>query len=280
MATKEQPNIILWGNDNDDWYLNINSIRDRKNKAKSGLFISVMIRLILHGIDTELLTKLTVEHFLDTMPFEERSMLAKIVSNPSFKPQTPLDKHIYDYFQYLTFTSTDQTTTAILLMKDDTKTVLYNVRNWNDISEGDIKYFFEKQIKDRLGVSIENMSDNIGFVNMFKDKDGSVKPVFKIRNLKKGSSNGRDGSYLQQENKIVIVSLINTISKDAGSPFSYDNENQTEPNRNTDDITKYAFAGIAELLFRKFNLENINGKKWFLRPEEAIYNKVWTLKRT
>jgi superfamily II DNA or RNA helicase len=280
MATKEQPNIILWGNDNDDWYLNINSIRDRKNKAKSGLFVSVMIRLILHGIDTELLTKLTVEHFLDTLPFEDRSMLAKIVSNPSFKPQTPLDNHIYEYFQYLTFTSTDQTTTAILLMKDDTKTVLYNVRNWNDISEGDIKYFFEKQIRDRLGVSIENMSDNIGFVNMFKDKDGSVKPVFKIRNLKKGSSNGRDGSYLQQENKIVIVSLINAISKEAGSPFSYDNENQTEPSRNTDDITKYAFAGIAELLFRKFNLENINGKKWFLRPEEAIYNKVWTLKRS
>jgi hypothetical protein len=26
-------------------------------------------------------------------------------------------------------------------------------------------------------------------------------------------------------------------------------------------------------------LENIKGKKWFLRPEEAIYNKVWTLKR-
>jgi hypothetical protein len=60
----------------------------------------------------------------------------------------------------------------------------------------------------------------------------------------------------------------------AKSPFCFDDEKCPEPTRDTDDISKIAFAGIFELVIRKLNDEKVDDKVWFLRPEVAIFNKI------
>lgn len=84
-------------------------------------------------------------------------------------------------------------------------------------------------------------------------------------------------AYLQNDTKIAIIKQLNGILKLAESPYSFDNEASKEPTRNTDDISKVAFAGIYEMLIRKYNREKLFGKMWFLKPEQAIFNNIKNL---
>ena len=162
-------------------------------------------------------------------------------------------------------------------MKDkENENVLYNIKDWTELSLGTMNQF-NGLIHSRLGVDVNNISNIVGFVSNFESKDGNSKPVFYIKNMDQKRNNS--GSYLQQEKKVVIVKHINNILKTVGSQYSYDDENKEKPERNTDDISQIAFSGIMELLIRLFNTSKANGKVWYLTPEQAVVNKIWSLRR-
>jgi hypothetical protein len=209
------------------------------------------------------------------MPHNDRLTLAKRVNEPGFTPITELETHIKTYFDLLTFTAIG--ITCVLLMKDkENENALYNIEDWTELSIGMVNQF-NSLIRSRLGVDANNISNIVGFVNNFESKDGNSKPVFYIKNMDQKRNNS--GSYLQQEKKVVIVKHINNILKSVGSQYSYDDENKENPERNTDDISQIAFSGIMELLIRLFNTNKANGKVWYLTPEQAVVNKIWSLKR-
>jgi len=83
-------------------------------------------------------------------------------------------------------------------------------------------------------------------------------------------------AYLQNDSKIAIIKQLNAILKLTNSPFSFDDESCANCERNTDDISKIAFAGIYEMLIRKYNDQDSSDKIWFLRPEQAIFNNIKT----
>ncbi len=79
------------------------------------------------------------------------------------------------------------------------------------------------------------------------------------------------------EKKADIVKRVNLVLGMAGQPFSFDDETSVAASRNTDDISQIAFAGMFELLVRKYNDERVDGKTWFLRPEQAAFLKIESL---
>jgi hypothetical protein len=276
IVTQDEPNVLDEKNDN--WYFNLNSLKKHKKEKKGEqppIFIPVMVRLQLHGFDKKLLTTYVTDHILDTMPHNDRLTIAKRVKQPGFTPITELETHIKNYFDLLTFTAIG--ITCVLLMKDkENENALYNIEDWTELSLGTMNQF-NSLIRSRLGVDANNISNIVGFVNNFESKDGNSKPVFYIKNMDQKRNNS--GSYLQQEKKVVIVKHINNILKTVGSQYSYDDENKENPERNTDDISQIAFSGIMELLIRLFNTNKENGKVWYLTPEQAVVNKIWSLRR-
>ena len=266
IVTSEKPNLL--SAKNDDWYFNLNSIKD----IKVGISVSVMIRLEILGFTSEMIRKYVIDHILDTASHDTRLMLAKHVLEPGFKPTTPIEKHIAEYFNYLVYR--EDGINGLLLMKDKAPLVLYKIDDWSEYSLGEFvqcKPMFEQ----RMNVNKTDMADMVGFVNTFVGKDNLAISVFRVKNMKQERNN--KGAYILNEKKADIIKRVNTILKLAQQPFSFDDETKSDNNRNTDDISQIAFAGMFELLIRKYNDELVTNKVWFLRPEQATFLKVENL---
>jgi hypothetical protein len=267
IATSAKPNLIAAKND--DWFYNLNSIRDVKG---AGVSVSVMVRLEIMGFDAELIRKYVTNHMLDLASHDMRLELAKHVLAPGFKAATPLARHVAEYFDYLVYR--EGGINGLLLLKDKAPLVLYNMEDWSEYSLGEFvqcKPMFER----RMQVARENMSDLLGFVNIFVGKDNVANPVFRVKNMKQVRNN--KGAYIMNEKKADIVKRVNLVLGMAGQPFSFDDETSVAASRNTDDISQIAFAGMFELLVRKYNDERVDGKTWFLRPEQAAFLKIESL---
>ncbi len=109
-----------------------------------------------------------------------------------------------------------------------------------------------------------------GFVNTFIGKDNLASSVFHIKSMTEKRNN--TGANILQAGKRVIMDHVNNILKMAQQPFSFDEHNSV-------DITQIAFAGMVELLLRKYNDELVNNKTWMLRPEQAIIVNIGGLSK-
>jgi hypothetical protein len=307
-ATKKEPNELK--GKNDDWYYNLNSKKntdedkkladfkkkhkiddkdlDIQNKLSSAVYneyetltknsvctktckegekdkkyiFSVATRLHLFGFTPKLIKKYVTNHILETLSHEEQLILAKKVLTPKFKTADELEKQIVERFQKLLLNGEK---TLVLANKD--KLVYYHTANWTELSVGEENLLSKKKLEK------ENYSDIIGFISEFTSKDMEKAPVFKTKIMTQTRNN--KGSYLQNESsKIAVIRQLNVLLKNMDSPFSFDDETCVQCERNTDDISKIAFAGIYEMLIRKLDDEKHKGKTWFLTPEEAIYNNI------
>ena len=271
MATKENPNELK--DKNDDWYYNLNSIKcnklDKKTSCDTKDSISVLTRLYFLGFTVKTLQKYITHHILETLSHENQLSLAKEVLKPGFQPKGELEKQILEYFQFLQI---NQKKTLILAKNDEI--IYYHISNWSKISDEEkIMLDNEMSAKMKKDEFKDNHSDIIGFIGEFLSKDMGSTMVFRTKNMTQKRNN--KSAFLQNDSsKEAVVQKLNTLLKLANSPFSFDNENCKKCDRNTDDISKIAFAGIYELLIRKLNDENTFGKIWFLKPEQAIFNNI------
>jgi len=226
---EEIPNIHMAG----EWKINLNT---KGNK------IPPMVYLELHGIGKKPLKKYMVDHILDAMSHDERLNLAKHVKNPSFVATKPLEKHIVEYFDFLTIRDADRS--CLVLGK-----TCYDLNNnWRILilKERDEMY------RNRFFVDIDELSDIFGYI-----ENG----IFKINN------NGRICS--ENSTKTEMISEMNEILKLSGSNYWYDTATSREkPQRNSDNLTHEAFCAVTELYLRKLNSERVNKKIWFLKPEQ------------
>jgi superfamily II DNA or RNA helicase len=305
IATKDEPNELIESSEKYDWYYNINSVYCKKNtkefvkfkkdnKIANGetdaeieikldeqryaqflllqknavcdttTFKTVMTRLRFLGFNDPNMKKYVMAHILDTLSHEDKLILAKRVFSNGFSPSNYTETHINEYFNYLLLDE------KVLVLAKDGENVFYRISNWSILTFGERQLMHDK-INEKLYVDPLDFSNIIGFVAELSDDEKSM--VFKRKDMTQKKNNW--GAYLQNDNgKMPIIKKVNEILGMAGSPYCFDDEKCPEPTRNTDDISKIAFAGIFELLIRKMNYENVSGKKWFLRPEIAIYNKI------
>ena len=226
---EEIPNIHMEG----EWKINLNTKGNR---------LPPMVYLELHGIGKKPLKKYMVDHILDAMSHDERLNLAKHVKNPSFVATKPLEKHIVEYFDFLTIRDAERT--CLVLGK-----TCYDLNNnWRILilKERDEMY------RNRFFVDIDELSDIFGYI-----EDG----VFKINN------NGR--ICTENSTKTEMIGEMNEILKLSGSNYWYDTATTREkPQRNSDNLSREAFCAVTELYLRKLNAERVNKKIWFLKPEQ------------
>ena len=226
---EEIPNIHMEG----EWKINLNTKGNR---------LPPMVYLELHGIGKKPLKKYMVDHILDAMSHDERLNLAKHIKNPSFVATKPLERHIVEYFDFLTIRDAERT--CLVLGK-----TCYDLNNnWRILilKERDEMY------RNRFFVDIDDLSDIFGYI-----EDG----VFKINN------NGR--ICTENSTKTEMIGEMNEILKLSGSNYWYDTATTREkPRRNSDNLSHEAFCAVTELYLRKLNAERVNKKIWFLKPEQ------------
>ena len=305
IATKEEPNELIESSEKYDWYYNINSVYCKKNTKEfvkfkknnqigtgetdaeieiklgeeryaqylilqknavcdTSSFKTVMTRLRFLGFDEPTMKKYVMEHILDTLSHEDRLILAKQVLKDPPSKAPPSKDAINKYFNDLLIDK------KILVLAKEGENVFYRINDWTMLSFGE-RQQLQQKINEKLSVNPSNFSNIIGFVAELSDDNKSM--VFKRKDMTQKKNNW--GAYLQNDNgKMPIIKKVNEILSMTESPFCFDDEKCPEPTRNTDDISKIAFAGIFELLIRKFNEDEEKGKIWYLRPEIAIYNKI------
>ena len=95
----------------------------------------------------------------------------------------------------------------------------------------------------------EKLAPHIGFMVNFK-KDYMI---FKIRDMSKPRNTG---ARCDQASKVKSVRFLNELGED-----QYTSKTK---------MSRHELCIIQEFLLRKFNMERKDGKKWFLRPSEAI----------
>ncbi len=226
---EEIPNIHM----TTKWRIDLNTKGNR---------IPAIVYLELHGIGHKALKKYTVDHLLDTMQHNERLSLAKQIKSPGFVANKPLEKHILQYFDFLTIKDGERTFIVL------GKTCYDFNNNWSIviIDEDDEMY------KNRFFVEIDELSDIFGYI-----ENG----IFKI------NDNGRICS--EKSTKTEMIAKMNDVLKLSGSNYWYDTSTaRDKPRRNSDNLSHKAFCAVTELYMRKLNSERVNNKIWFLKPEQ------------
>jgi hypothetical protein len=237
IATDDVPHKLSSSNKN-DWYVNLNSKLD---------LVPSMVYLELHGIGKHTLKKQVVDHILDTLPHEDRLLIAKYVKQPGFNidTATPLEKHIAQYFDFLTINDS-----CLVLAKSKGVNRFYNIHDWSEkkVDADDEMY------RERFFVDIDDLSDIIGYV---EDEE------FKIRENRR--------VFSMKSSKTELISEMNEILKLSGSNFWYDiATSKDKKKRNSDNLSHIAFYAIMEMLIRKLNSFD---KIWFLKPEQMAFMK-------
>ena len=235
----EETPIKIELNKNKDWYVNLNAQLD---------LVPVVVYLELHGIDKTSLKKHALDHALDTLAHNDRLLLAKAVKKGDFLPQSPLEKHIVQYFAFLTIH--DENREVLVLTKDNGKNAFYNVKDWSPCEVE------ESLCKDRFFVDIDELSCIFGYMKVDE---------FHIEH------DGRRTSATKSS-KTDLISKMNEVLLQTGSNLSYDvATTKDKPMRNSDNLTHTAFCGILELVLRKMNAQRTNDKLWFLKPEQHAF---------
>ena len=237
IATDDVPQKLSSYNKN-DWYANLNSKLD---------LVPSMVYLELHGIGKHALKKQVVDHILDTLPHEDRLLIAKHVKQPDFNIDTasPLEKHIAQYFDFLTINDS-----CLVLAKTKGVNRFYNIHDWSvmNVNADDEMY------RQRFFVDIDDLSDIIGYVEDEEFKIRENRRVFSIKS-----------------SKTELISQMNEILKLSGSNFWYDiATSKDKKKRNSDNLSHLALYAVMEMLIRKLNSFH---KIWFLKPEQMAFMK-------
>jgi hypothetical protein len=295
-----EPNIIP--PKNLDWYIHLNSLGKPQTKTKENPNPPPPTRSKEYikntfGITDAEIEKYAVFHMIDTVSHSKKQTLAKYVAENAIAVAEGLDSYISQYFEPLIFKS--EGVIKILLAKQNKNTMLTKEEGeeWMEENPEDDSQFRAEVLK-RLRRT--NFSNFFGFIGDFEKKT-IHNMVFKIKRLSQARNN--TGAYLQNYIKKTVIEKLNyvlgTVAKTVhANPSKYagttagkiyeiaaeikinEKEGTVENPKYTDDntdISQVAVAGLIEVVMRKLNDEDIDGKTWFLNAEEGITNKAEVL---
>jgi len=292
------PNVIP--PKNLDWYIHLNSIgkplpKTEKDPNPAPPTVAKEYIKNTFGITEAEIEKYAVFHMIDVLSYTKKQMLAKHVAETP--PTNELEVYISEYFKPLIFKSNG--TIKILLAKENKNMMITKEdgEEWIEENPEDDSQF-RAEVLNRLKRT--NFSNFFGFIGDFEKKT-IHNMVFKIKRMSQARNN--TGAYLQNYIKKTVIEKLNyllgTVAKTVRSnPSKYedttsgkiyeiaseikvnDKEGTVENPKYTDDntdISQVAVSALIEVVMRKLNDEDINGKTWFLNAEESIVNKVEVL---
>ena len=135
----------------------------------------------------------------------------------------------------------------------------YDTPNWVK-SEPEDERDFGMLLSARQTEQIRGMNLIIGFVTYFKKEY----LIFKVKMMQKKRDKG---ARCDQAGKADTVAMINNIL--SLNPIT-DNDEYKLTTDNTKERTQKELCVFQEFLLRTFDANNVNGKKWFFTPGDAI----------
>ena len=237
--TKTKTPHTLKSGDN-DWYKHLSCIRDV---------------LIQNNFDKKLIEKFVIYHFLDLLPIQDKLSIINYIFQDDIT-LTQDEKIIKKYFQ----TYTVNNDSIIILIDVVNKESIFQIHTldksntpiWNRVENSDIGNY-KSHLKNFFNVDKSKINTEIfGFI----DKDNRNNIIFKTRTIGDKQRN-ISGFNCNTAGKNDVIKKIKDL------PITLDID--------YDAIKKQGTCVIFELLFRKFDEDKFNGKRWLF--DKVLRNK-------
>jgi hypothetical protein len=219
-----------------------------------------------YDISRENIERYMVDHMLDMLMLPEKMVIInEIYLNSSRTVQTDPTKQLIEKITEEYFNSrllkTDERI-AIILNKGNSWKIFIKPEPDEELLDGIWKEgepedyrFFDKEL-DKFTIDDDKINIIVGFVNMFKDRE----MFFKIKDVRQARNNtgARCGD---STGKSDVVKLINILL-------------DKQMYENSTEFLHFGLCIILEVLMRHFNEIKLNGKVYFLSPEETAVNDI------
>lgn len=224
-----------------------------------------------HFVNEERSRQLVLDHYLETISFEDKIFLLKFIYSGYEKPENIYVKHIQEYFEKRTF---DNSLQQGYLVSKKGELFLFvknaNDTTWSQAEDLDIKTF-EKEIVDKFKLDKSQLSSLIGFLDYDK-KEKEV--VFKLKQMNLKTKNNK-GAKISVLAKSELLKKINQILEEY--PYlEYKDYKKNYSQDEISDITKVGVGILFECLIRFYNYNSEIKEVYFLDEETAIVSEIKT----
>lgn len=220
----------------DDWYI----------------FCSNVIPLLeKEGWERSILNVFLIHHIIEALQFVE---MLSLLNEMEISGSDEFTNIIRDYIKQITIHANGVIGIQLQNIGKQQLVVLSKSKQWT-IAEPEDYQDLSSEISKNINKIIptqERLSAYIGYMEIFK-KDYMV---FKIRDMKQLRNSG---ARCDQASKVKSVAILNVLG-------------ETQYTTKT-KISRQELCIIQEFLFRKFDFEKRNGKRWFLTPAEVLIVK-------
>ena len=258
-----------------DWFVSTKSIeKGDKNWYKHAGHIADHLQ-IAHGIQFEQIVDHIIRHMVDYLLPSDKIVLvshfySRIIDLDSLSEIETVVKRYLDEKMVIVdkrsgFFLAEEKSWAIYVKQSDLiERELekgMDPTQWVEAEPEDIRMFEQSgELNRQFKIDPKMYSNTVGFINMFKN---GKEMVFRLKNLDQLQNN--TGTRVDSLIKGDIIKRLNTI---LGKQLYNDSDPVTR------NILQPGFCAITELILRQRTSAKMDGKQWFLNPEEAIYNEI------
>ena len=237
---------------------------------------------LIHGITLDNFVNYVIYHNIDMlMPNEKLKLISHIYSqirsdksvDDSSKSQHVMEV-IKEYFDKEIITYRNKSGILLITL---TNWELYiqsadDPSKWELAEPEDVRNFeISKSLSQKLQKSTSSYSDIVGFIDMFRN---NKEMVLRLKDLSQMQNNSGTRVDYKNPGKGDLIKKLNAIV--------YDGEIMEDPMytlQKSQEILQQGLCVIVELLLRHRTENNYKNKIWYLKPSEAMYNKISKFRR-
>ena len=244
---------------------------DKNTKTWNELCADVMRELHkTQGVAMHVLKKCVVEHFVEDLlvsSYDTGLQYLNMLYSHNAPALDEFDQHAHEYFDNQILKNAKYAgEQGILMLKTQAKTGLQLVVRKNAESAWVQPASIEEWRPYTEAIASttpreSTISQIIGFIAEFKEKNGGSYAVFKIKYVQEKGTGARCDQISSKQRRLTILNQV---------MHGLESDVATYTMENTKDQNTARFCMLPELLLRSYNLMKKNGKHWFLTPVQAV----------
>jgi len=219
------------------------------------------------GITDQLFEKYVILHFMESLSYSDKLDVIHHFYNLNNTPSSPKEQIIFDYLETKIVKSGEET--GFVTIKDDTLILIMQnaeTGEWTEADQEDYSLMAGELRRFQLERTPKNMFSLIGFITPFVSKKTNEREmVFKVKDMTEKRNN--IGARIDDAGKDKVIKLLNTL---VGSPL----DKPTYTDKNTEFVNQLGICIAIEVLMRLFSERKLNGKYYYLSPEQAILSEA------
>ncbi len=220
----------------------------------------------MHQITIEELRIFVIRHIIEELVFSDKVLLIEKMFY-QWNPVNMIETLVKEYFNENLIVS-NSGHLGFVLTEDNKIVNLYsqskdNPKKWEKVGISLFKEFvLSDKYKEKYAINKNKLNNIIGFTSWIEKKKENV---FKVRVLNDSSVN-KKGKIIMNEYTKNIIKLINNFKKEEIYNFENIKTFRIE--------NKNKLSVLLEILIRKYDLDEIENKKYYLSNEQMITNKI------